>query len=570
MEERINPEEYKKTIVFRKDKKGGIQIPVDFGDYQIIQEIGSGGMGVIYKALYKKLDQVRALKVLDPIYSKDEDFVRNFRREAQLAAQLKHPNIMIVHDTGEFSGFHYIAMEFIEGKNLSDIGMVPVPVALGIVTKICDALDHAHNKELIFQGQTQYGIIHRDIKPENIMIENNGEVKLMDFGIARCAQVVDQTSQGTIKGTVPYMSPEQLDGAPDIDNRTDIYSLGVVLYELFSGRRAFAGSQTSIFRQISQHEYEPLDKVDKNIPKEIVDIVEKAMKYKRDERFASTFEMRLEINKYLTAYPSQDLNALIKNFVERREAPTEVMHKRPKKVLKTLLGIAGALVVIFLLYFGVDYLLYSRSKGKAEKALSNLEEKIDITQVTYKPLNLAAAGVLLNEAKDSLDFENYKSVRSLCDSSSDLINTYINYYKDSTQKYLTKVEDRLEKVKNKEIKDEINTQYMKSAKERFTKEDYDSTNALLALADRRIKRSLRQREKTSAVQRASYGTVTITCDMRRCNVLIDGEARETTPNTYELTEGEHRIKLTFMSLQKDTVISIQRGKAIEVHLKLKD
>jgi serine/threonine protein kinase len=573
MEDKITPEGYKRTIVFRKDKKGGIQIPVDFGDYQIIEEFASGGMGVIYKALHKKLDVIHALKVLDPIYSKDEDFVRNFKREAQLAARLKHPNIMIVHDTGEFAGFHYIAMEFIEGKNLADIGKAPVSVALSIVTKICDALDHAHNKELIYEDRTQYGVIHRDIKPENIMIEQGGEVKLMDFGIARCAQVVDQTTAGTIKGTVPYMSPEQLDGRTDIDHRTDIYSLGVVLYELLSGRKAFTGTQTSIFSRISRHEYEPLDKLDKSIPKEIVDIVDKAMTYNREERFASAFEMRLEISKYLAAYRYQDLNTLIKDYLERREAPQEVVPKKTKKGLKTFLVIAGALLIIFLAYWGIDSLLYSRSKGKAENALSNLEEKINATQERYRSMNLAAIGDLQFQTQDDFTSEDFKSVVSLCDSASQLIDGHIRYYRDSTWSYLTTVDSLFDKIEDQKMKDEIDVKYIVSAKDLFDSGDYDSTNTLLALAYPEIKRALKQKRKTSSTQVVRWGKLTVTCLVNsnyvRCDIFVDGKPTgKQTPYTLDLKEGWHEIKLTYQSWEKSERVHIKGGETKKLSLEL--
>lgn len=542
MEDGIVPEGYKKTRIFKTD--GKLQVPPDFGDYEIIGEIGSGGMGVIYKARHKRLNAIHALKVLDPVYAKDGEFVRNFKREAQLAAQLKHPNITTIHNTGEFAGFRYIAMEFVEGKSLSDLlavkGRIHISVALAIGSKICDALEHAHNKEITYDGKTQPGIIHRDIKPENIMIEENGEIKLMDFGIARCAQVVDHTPHGTkIKGTVPYMSPEQLDGCIDIDHRTDIYSLGVVLYELVSGRKAFTG--------ISRDEYEPLERLNKDIPKEIVDIVNKAMSRNRTERFASAFEMKSEIynTKYFAPYRYQDLNALVKRYIEKGPEEQE-NHNGGIGVLKILLRIAVILVMIFLLSLGIksglDYTHYRKLKGTAEKAFLGLQEKIDTTKSKYKSMNLASFGNLLSQVKDSFTSEDFKSVASLCYSGSKLIDTLINNYRDSTWERYTTVKTRIDSIIDQTRREEINNQYVRSAKDRFDQEDYDSAHVLLRLAEVNI--------PPPPPIRVILDTLDIACSVngeyKHCDVYIDGHSiGEQTPCRIYLFEGWHGIKLIY-------------------------
>jgi len=563
MEERIDPEEHKKTIVFRKRR--GVEIPVDFGDYQIIEEIGCGGMGVIYKAQHKKLNAIRALKVLDPILSRDEDCVRIFRREAQLAAQLKHPNIVIIHDTGEFAGFHFIAMEYIGGKTLADYHRVSVSAALAIVGKICDALEHAHNQEFVYERKTEIGLIHRDIKPGNIMIEEGGEVKLMDFGIARCTRLADQTRPGEIKGTEHYMSPEQLTGALDINLQTDIYSLGLVLYKLLSGRDAFRG--------LSREEYEHLDKLDKSIPKEVVGIVDRALSYNREDRFASAFEMKLEIEKNLAPYRHQDRKQLIIEGLSEPVSPPVTPNGGPS-VLKWLLGIFGSIVIVFLLYTGISSWFRWISKGKAETAVSDLRERIGVTQGTYEALNLAGVSVLMSEAEDSLYSENFRSARSLCDSGSGIIQREVGNYRDSVWTNYTNVEARLGKIGDQEAKDEINDQYVKAAKERFDCEDYDSTGALLALASQRIDRSLRQRQKTSDTQKLSKGGLTITCWINsmpvRCDIFIDRKPTgRQAPAREDLTEGKHEITVTYGDIERSQVVEIKTGTEQELKFQLK-
>ena len=205
------------------------------GKYRIIQKIGEGGMGVVYKALDTKLDRPVALKFLPSELTRDQVSKKRFIQEAKAAAALNHPNITVVYEIGEDKGRTFIAMEFIEGQTLKDkIEARPLAVgeALDIASRVAEGLGEAHKK----------GIIHRDIKPANIMLTRKGQAKIMDFGLAKLAWGADLTKPSMIMGTVAYMSPEQAKGE-DVDQRTDIWSLGATLYEMLTGKLPFGSRQ---------------------------------------------------------------------------------------------------------------------------------------------------------------------------------------------------------------------------------------------------------------------------------------------------------------------------------------
>jgi predicted Ser/Thr protein kinase len=200
--------------------------------YEIIELLGQGGMGVVYKARQPALDRLIALKILPPADAQSPDFVERFRREARALAKLNHPNIVGVHEFGEAGGLYYFAMEYVDGANLRTLlqnRKLTPPEALAIVPRICDALEYAHEE----------GIIHRDIKPENLLIDKKGRVKIADFGLAKLLRRepldITLTATGVQLGTLRYMAPEQVEKPETVDHRADIYSLGVVIYEMLTG-----------------------------------------------------------------------------------------------------------------------------------------------------------------------------------------------------------------------------------------------------------------------------------------------------------------------------------------------
>ncbi|MEA3210675.1 MAG: eukaryotic-like serine/threonine-protein kinase [Chthoniobacter sp.] len=200
--------------------------------FEIIALLGRGGMGVVYQARQLQLDRLVALKILPPVDALSPDFIARFAREARSLARLNHANIVHVYDFGETGGLYYIIMEFVDGANLRELfqarKLTPAE-ALAIVPKICDALQYAHEE----------GVVHRDIKPENILIDKKGRVKIADFGLAKLLrrEALDMTLtlSGMSLGTVRYMAPEQMDKPETVDHRADLYSLGVVIYEMLTG-----------------------------------------------------------------------------------------------------------------------------------------------------------------------------------------------------------------------------------------------------------------------------------------------------------------------------------------------
>ncbi|MEO6052713.1 MAG: serine/threonine-protein kinase, partial [Chthoniobacterales bacterium] len=203
-----------------------------FPQLEILELLGRGGMGAVYKARQKHLDRFIALKILPPSSAHDPAFAERFTREAQALARLSHPNIVAVHDFGQTSGFFYFLMEYVDGLNLRqlmDTQKIDSKEALAIVPQICDALEYAHAK----------GIVHRDIKPENILLGKGGNVKIADFGLAKIITPdlndLSLTRAGEVMGTVHYMAPEQIEHPQEVDHRADIYSLGVVFYQMLTG-----------------------------------------------------------------------------------------------------------------------------------------------------------------------------------------------------------------------------------------------------------------------------------------------------------------------------------------------
>jgi tRNA A-37 threonylcarbamoyl transferase component Bud32 len=203
-----------------------------FPQFEVLQLLGQGGMGAVYKARQTKLDRLVAVKILPPEVARDPAFAERFTREAQSLARLNHAHIVTVHDFGDIDGLYYFTMEYVDGRNLRDLlqaGALPVAQILDIVPQLCDALQYAHDE----------GLVHRDIKPENILLDRKGRVKIADFGLAKLVGLTPMylTLTGTheVMGTLLYMAPEQMKHARTVDHRADIYSLGVVLYEMLTG-----------------------------------------------------------------------------------------------------------------------------------------------------------------------------------------------------------------------------------------------------------------------------------------------------------------------------------------------
>lgn len=260
--------------------------------YEIIEKVGSGGMADVYKAKCHRLNRFVAIKILKAEYSEDKTFVEKFRGEAQSAAGLSHPNIVNVYDVGDDDGLHYIVMELVEGITLKSFierkGKLEVKEALGISIQIAQGMEAAHANH----------IIHRDIKPQNIIISREGKVKVTDFGIAKAA--TSNTITSNAMGSVHYISPEQARGGYS-DDKSDIYSLGITMYEMLSGRVPFTGDNTiSVALLHIQGEATPLRDLDPTIPVSIDKIVQKCMQKKPERRYPNVTELIKDLRRAIT------------------------------------------------------------------------------------------------------------------------------------------------------------------------------------------------------------------------------------------------------------------------------
>ncbi|UCF79739.1 MAG: protein kinase [Candidatus Eiseniibacteriota bacterium] len=256
--------------------------------YRILEKLGEGGMGVVYKAQDTKLDRTVALKFLPPELMRDSDARMRFFHEAKAAAALSHPNICTVHEIDEAEGQIFIATECVEGETLKqkiESGPMRIDAALRIVIQIAEGLQEAHEK----------GVVHRDIKSANIMVTPRGQAKIMDFGLAKLRGVTQVTKAGTTVGTIGYMSPEQARGG-DTDHRTDIWSLGVVLYEMVTGQLPFRGDYAeAVVYSILNETPEPVTALRTGVPMELERIIEKAMAKRREERYQQVNEMLVDL-----------------------------------------------------------------------------------------------------------------------------------------------------------------------------------------------------------------------------------------------------------------------------------
>src|SRR6476659_9124750 len=279
--------------------------PEKVSHYRILEKLGAGGMGVVYLAEDMKLGRKVAIKILSHEFTTNKDRLHRFEQEASAASNLNHPNILTIHEVGIDDGHHYIATEFIDGVTLRrKMAATPleIPEILEVAIQVASALEEAHAA----------GIIHRDVKPDNIMVRRNGYVKVLDFGLAKLTEtsterepsdgeastrVLVQTDAGVVMGTSHYMSPEQARGKP-VDARSDIWSLGVVIYELVAGRTPFEGeTSTDVIVAITQKEPPPLARFAPNVPAELEWIIMKALRKDRDERYQTIKELLTDLRR---------------------------------------------------------------------------------------------------------------------------------------------------------------------------------------------------------------------------------------------------------------------------------
>ncbi|NKE72150.1 serine/threonine-protein kinase [Candidatus Manganitrophus noduliformans] len=283
--------------------------PIRFGKYLLLDKIGTGGMAELFLAKQTGLsgfEKTVAIKRILPHLTQGAEFIAMFINEAKLAALLSHQNIVQIYDLGNVDQCHYIAMEYIMGKDLRTVinhgkskSMPPsIGDALLIVSKICSALDYAHRKKDL--NGNDLHLVHRDISPQNILVSYEGEVKLVDFGIAKAATGGQETKTGVLKGKLAYMSPEQAWGKP-VDGRTDLFALGIVLYEAVTGERLFTGNdEISILEKVRKAEVPPPTQLNPAVPPELEVILKKAMAKEPEDRYQTASEMEMALEDLIT------------------------------------------------------------------------------------------------------------------------------------------------------------------------------------------------------------------------------------------------------------------------------
>ncbi len=291
--------------------------------YILLDLIGSGGMSEVYRCKLRGqqgFEKIIVLKKLLPDAAKTKETRDNFIDEAKLAALLQHENIGHIYDFGQIDGSYFIAMEYLFGKDLYSIIQrakerdyaISLEIALYIVSKLCEGMQYAHTlKDL---QQRPLNIIHRDLSPHNIFVTYDGKVKIIDFGIAKAELFDNRTKAGVIKGKISYMSPEQLTEEA-IDLRSDIFSIGILLYELISGRRMYAGDTASLIQKCMHVNYEKLESVLPGLPTHIYSIIDKCLQQNKEKRFQSCAQMRNEIDDCLYSLGKRPNSHLLKEFI---------------------------------------------------------------------------------------------------------------------------------------------------------------------------------------------------------------------------------------------------------------
>ncbi len=314
--------------------------PIPFGKYLLLERVNVGGMAEVFKAKafgVEGFERLVAVKRILPSIAEDQEFITMFIDEAKIAVQLTHANIAQIFDLGKVADSYFIAMEFVRGKDLRAIfdrvrkrgETVPVPMACYCVMKVCEGLDYAHNKK--DAASRNLNLVHRDVSPQNVLISYDGEIKLIDFGIAKAANKAGKTQAGILKGKFGYMSPEQVRGLP-LDRRSDIFAVGIVLYELLTGERLFVGeSDFSTLEKVRNVEIMPPSTYNRKIPEELEQIVLKALAKDVDDRYQTAMDLHDDLQSFMYTsgnfFARKDLAAYMKKSfqeeITREEARDE-------------------------------------------------------------------------------------------------------------------------------------------------------------------------------------------------------------------------------------------------------
>ncbi len=301
-----------------------------FGRYQLIRKIATGGMGAVYLARQKGpvgFEKLLVVKRILPHLAEEEEFIEMFFDEARIAAVLNHPNIAQIYDLGDVDGTYYIAMEYVHGDSLRQVNArarskqkaMPLGLCCRVVADAASGLDSAHHAKR--PDGRPLGLIHRDVSPQNILLGFNGCVKLIDFGVAKAANKVSSTVTGAIKGKYAYMSPEQARG-DDLDHRSDVFGLGVILYEQLTSARLFKReTDTATLKAVLTAKVVPPSGVVKGLPKQIDSIVLKALERDRAARWQTAAELQLALEDFIVRQQLPATSAHLAGFMKALYAP---------------------------------------------------------------------------------------------------------------------------------------------------------------------------------------------------------------------------------------------------------
>ncbi|MBE7010594.1 MAG: Stk1 family PASTA domain-containing Ser/Thr kinase [Ruminococcaceae bacterium] len=324
--------------------------------YEIVETIGKGGMAIVYKAKCQVLNRYVALKVLRPEFREDKEFVSRFQAEAQSAGSLSHPNIVSIYDVGQDGDLDYIVMEYVEGVTLKQYmeakGIIPWREAVDYAAQICAGLEHAHRN----------GIIHKDIKPHNVIITREGTIKITDFGIAKVISSSTIKTGNATMGSVHYFSPEQARGGYT-DNKTDIYSLGVVLYEMVTGELPFRGDTAiAIAMQHIEKDPVPPTQLNADVPEGLENVILRAMCKDQAYRYDSVTQTLVDLKKVYTGNTvdyseilsgGADIEPLQENKIMKKE---EKQSSKKSDLVAIISGIVAGFVIVAMLVFGFKFI----------------------------------------------------------------------------------------------------------------------------------------------------------------------------------------------------------------------
>jgi serine/threonine protein kinase len=314
-----------------------------FGQYRLLEKIATGGMAEVWKARMKGVEGFQktvAIKKILPHMSDNEEFLTMFVDEAKLAAQLSHNNIIHIYDLGKIANSYFIAMEYIDGHDLRSIlkkseetgQPVTIELALFVASKIAQALDYAHRKRDF--DEKELGLVHRDVSPQNFLISYEGDIKLCDFGIAKAASKASHTIAGALKGKLQYMSPEQAWGKT-IDNRSDIFALAAVLFEMLTRQKLFSGeSEMSVLEQVREGRVKPPSSLNDEVSPEIDAIVLKALGKEPENRYQTAGDLARDLDEILYSYRPTPTSADLAIHMHRLYIETPVALPRTDHVVE--------------------------------------------------------------------------------------------------------------------------------------------------------------------------------------------------------------------------------------------